>query len=251
MNFSSQTEVGNLYVFEILVSTFPGTCEDKVNGFICGCEAGFSGIRCEEDIDDCQPSPCEHGVYLRGDNYILRNIRHPRNKSVRIFLKWDAISSLYSRRGNTSFNSVEISHSLCSLPVKYMLDQCFNKVQIDFVCNFLLNNNCSIFSVLPFFEGICADLVNNYTCSCNVGFTGRDCDIVVTRCTADSCFPNVTCSKKGHTIACDPCPLGFTGDGKNCKGNTGLSKAHTFSSLENQKPLWVCKKFNACNSRPE
>lgn len=86
MNFSSQTEVGNLYVFEILVSPFPGTCEDKVNGFICSCEAGFSGIRCEEDIDDCQPSPCAHGVYLRGDNYILRKIRHPRNNSVRIFL---------------------------------------------------------------------------------------------------------------------------------------------------------------------
>ena len=167
------------------------------------------------------------------------------------WLNWDAISSLFSRRGNSSFNSVEISHLLCSLPVKYLLDQCFNKVQIHFVCNFLLNNEIiAQYFVLLFLQGICTDLVNNYTCSCNVGFTGRDCDIVVTSCTAESCFPNVTCSKKGHTIACDPCPLGFTGDGKNCKGKIGLSKAHTFSSLENQKPLLVCKKFNAYNSRP-
>ena len=113
-----------VYMFEILVSTFPGTCEDKVNGFICNCEAGFSGIRCEEDIDDCQSSPCVNGVYLRGFNCILRKIMHPRNKSVRTFLfvilrcqlvmcpfqngcNWDTISTLFSRRGNSSFNSME------------------------------------------------------------------------------------------------------------------------------------------------
>ena len=48
----------------MFVSAFPGTCKDIVNGFICSCEAGFSGVRCEEDIDDCQSSPCVNGVYL-------------------------------------------------------------------------------------------------------------------------------------------------------------------------------------------
>ena len=52
----------------MFVSAFPGTCKDKVNGFICSCEAGFSGVRCEEDIDDCQSSPCVNGVYLTRHN---------------------------------------------------------------------------------------------------------------------------------------------------------------------------------------
>ena len=50
--------------FQMFISSFPGACEDQVNGFICNCAGGFSGIRCEEDIDDCQSSPCVNGVYL-------------------------------------------------------------------------------------------------------------------------------------------------------------------------------------------
>ena len=52
----------------MFISSFPGACKDQVNGFICSCEGGFSGIRCEEDIDDCQSSPCVNGVYLMSHN---------------------------------------------------------------------------------------------------------------------------------------------------------------------------------------
>ena len=57
-----------MYTFQMFVSAFPGACKDQLNGFICSCEAGFSGIRCEEDIDDCQSSPCVNGVYLTRHN---------------------------------------------------------------------------------------------------------------------------------------------------------------------------------------
>ena len=68
--------------------------------------------------------------------------------------------------------------------------------------------------------GSCVDQVNNYTCICNTGFTGRHCDIVITRCSNDSCYPGVSCNENGNSaISCGCCPSGFTGDGKNCKGN--------------------------------
>ena len=38
-------------------------------------------------------------------------------------------------------------------------------------------------------------------------------------CTIDSCYPNVTCFKNSGTISCGPCPLGLSGDGKNCQGD--------------------------------
>ena len=66
--------------------------------------------------------------------------------------------------------------------------------------------------------GTCIDLVNNYTCNCHVGFTGLHCDIEIKNCTIDSCYPNVTCFKNNETISCGPCPLGLSGDGKNCEG---------------------------------
>ena len=91
----------------------------------------------------------------------------------------------------------------------------------------IMNKNRHTWQVLSrscicsvFIKGTCVDLVNNYTCNCNVGFTGANCELVIKDCTEDSCFHNVTCFKNSYTISCGPCPLGFTGDGKNCKGIT-------------------------------
>ena len=33
-----------------------------VNTRNCSCKAGYEGLRCEIDIDECDPNPCERGV---------------------------------------------------------------------------------------------------------------------------------------------------------------------------------------------
>ena len=38
-----------------------GTCTDGVDGFTCTCATGFSGVQCEQNIDDCSDAPCENG----------------------------------------------------------------------------------------------------------------------------------------------------------------------------------------------
>lgn len=38
------------------------TCLDQVNHFVCICAAGFTGVICDENIDDCTPNPCIHGT---------------------------------------------------------------------------------------------------------------------------------------------------------------------------------------------
>ena len=81
---------------------------------------------------------------------------------------------------------------------------------------------CYLCSFCLFILGTCIDLVNNYTCNCNVGFTGPNCDVKLTNCTDDACYPNVTCFTTNDTIGCGPCPLGFSGDGKNCEGDVAL-----------------------------
>ena len=60
--------------------------------------------------------------------------------------------------------------------------------------------------------------MNNYSCICNAGFTGRHCDVLITSCSNDTCFPGVPCTENNNSISCGSCPSGFTGDGKNCKG---------------------------------
>ena len=45
-----------------IVSIFSGTCVDKINSFNCICPNGFSGVRCDYNIDDCLATPCVNGM---------------------------------------------------------------------------------------------------------------------------------------------------------------------------------------------
>jgi hypothetical protein len=38
-----------------------GNCTDGVNGYTCDCHVGFTGSKCEANIDDCHSRPCVHG----------------------------------------------------------------------------------------------------------------------------------------------------------------------------------------------
>uniref|UniRef100_A0AAY4ES26 Sushi, nidogen and EGF-like domain-containing protein 1 n=1 Tax=Denticeps clupeoides TaxID=299321 RepID=A0AAY4ES26_9TELE len=100
-----------------------GTCIDKVNGFSCQCPPGFTGLLCETDIDECRDSPCLNG-----------------GKCV---------------QGVANFT--------CVCLVGYMGVLCKTDI-----------NDCEPMPCVN--GGDCTDLVNNYTCTCPAGFTGRHCE---------------------------------------------------------------------------
>jgi len=39
-----------------------GLCRDGVDAFVCSCLPGFRGVRCQEDINECDSSPCKNGA---------------------------------------------------------------------------------------------------------------------------------------------------------------------------------------------
>ena len=46
-----------------------GTCLDGVNNYTCNCAVGFTGDRCETDVDECDRVICENnGTCLDGIN---------------------------------------------------------------------------------------------------------------------------------------------------------------------------------------
>ncbi|XP_052455414.1 sushi, nidogen and EGF-like domain-containing protein 1 [Carassius gibelio] len=100
-----------------------GTCVDKINHFICLCPVGFIGTTCETDIDECQETPCLNGAQCT--------------------------------QGFGNFT--------CICQAGYT--------------GFLCESNINECASMPCLNGaVCEDLVNNYTCTCTANFTGSHCE---------------------------------------------------------------------------
>src|SRR5437868_2314190 len=39
-----------------------GTCMDQTNSFFCTCTSGYSGVRCLANVDECASAPCTSGL---------------------------------------------------------------------------------------------------------------------------------------------------------------------------------------------
>ena len=39
--------------------------------FVCSCNRGWEGRRCNEDVDECSSAPCEHGGVFLGTTRII------------------------------------------------------------------------------------------------------------------------------------------------------------------------------------
>ena len=46
----------------LLCSPLPHACpQDGIDDYTCGCVDGWMGKNCGENINDCDPNPCENG----------------------------------------------------------------------------------------------------------------------------------------------------------------------------------------------
>ena len=37
------------------------TCENSLQGAVCHCPSGYTGHRCQRNVDNCEGNPCENG----------------------------------------------------------------------------------------------------------------------------------------------------------------------------------------------
>ncbi|XP_076872164.1 LOW QUALITY PROTEIN: sushi, nidogen and EGF-like domain-containing protein 1, partial [Brachyhypopomus gauderio] len=148
-----------------------GSCLDGHNSFTCLCPLGFTGSLCETDIDECQENPCLNGAKCMED----------------------------------------VGGFTCVCQPGYEGPVCETDI-----------NECESMRCLN--GGVCVDQVNNYTCICAANFTGRHCEnelvVVTNSSTTDAANQTVSCEGEGSCSSHHTCS-NASHEGHNCTCNPG------------------------------
>lgn len=131
-----------------------GRCVDGIASFSCACAPGYTGTRCESQVDECRSQPCRHGGKCLDlvDKYLCRcppgttgGLGWGRNgTSGGVRRVWEGC--LWQGTVVTP-----LSCSSAGVNCEVNIDDC-------------ASNPCTF--------GICRDAINRYDCVCQPGFTG-------------------------------------------------------------------------------
>ncbi|XP_045312628.1 protein crumbs homolog 1 isoform X4 [Leopardus geoffroyi] len=146
-----------------------GNCSDRVAAYHCRCEPGFTGVNCEMDIDNCQSHQCANGATCISDTngYSCRCFGNFTGK----FCRHTRLPSTVC--GNEKTNLTCYSGGNCSEfqgELKCLCPPGFTGEWCEKDIDECASDPC-------FNGGLCQDLVNKFQCFCDVAFAGERCEV--------------------------------------------------------------------------
>ncbi|KAF1480163.1 hypothetical protein FQV08_0005165, partial [Pygoscelis antarcticus] len=180
-----------------------GTCEDLFNSFSCACSAGWGGLLCESNLDDCQSSPCVHGDCVDAvADFQCECFRGYIGKKCDINV--DDCVRHRCLNGATCIDGV-YGYS-CKCPPQYSGPRCDCLV---LALSFLWPSCAANFTCLN--GGKCISESWGANCTCKPGFTGRNCQININECDPNPCQNGGTCRDSENKYEC-LCSASYTGE---------------------------------------
>ncbi|KAK0680537.1 CRUM1 protein, partial [Pygoscelis papua] len=180
-----------------------GTCEDLFNSFSCACGAGWGGLLCESNLDDCQSSPCVHGDCVDAvADFQCECFRGYIGKKCDINV--DDCVRHRCLNGATCIDGV-YGYS-CKCPPQYSGPRCDYLV---LALSFLWPSCAANFTCLN--GGKCISESWGANCTCKPGFTGRNCQININECDPNPCQNGGTCRDSENKYEC-LCSASYTGE---------------------------------------
>ena len=173
------------------------TCVDGVQSHVCVCASGYTGTECAEDINECASAPCENdGTCIDAvAGFACACVSGYTGVSCQVNI--DECASTPCENGSTCTDLVNEYSCLCASG--YTGNEC--EVDIDECAS----QPCGL--------GTCNDGTGSFTCTCGPRNTGVFCETAITGndCASQPCQSGGTCLNLFEGVLC-LCQQGFTGE---------------------------------------